>query len=116
MTMTTDPGPWRAIVGTARGAAHVARGLDNQDSAASQAIDAVGGTVVAVADGHGHDRHFRSATGSRLATRSACAVVAELVGENAGAPWTAELAGTLCGKLPEAIVGEWRAAVATDID
>ena len=71
MTTTTDQGPWRAIAGTARGAAHVARGLANQDSVKSQAIDAVGGTVVAVADGHGHDRHFRSATGSRLATRAA---------------------------------------------
>jgi protein phosphatase 2C-like protein len=115
MTSTTDPRPWRAIVGTARGAAHVARGLDNQDSVESQMIDAAGGTVVAVADGHGHDRHFRSATGSRLATRSACAVIAELVGENAGVPWTAELAGTLCGRLPQAIVDEWRAGVAGDI-
>lgn len=103
-------------MGTARGAAHVVRGLDNQDSVESQVIDAVGGTVVAVADGHGHDRHFRSATGSRLATRSACAVIAEFVGENTGVPWTAELAGTLCGRLPQAIVDEWRAEVAGDID
>ncbi|HTR95354.1 MAG TPA: protein phosphatase 2C domain-containing protein [Trebonia sp.] len=115
MTTTTDPGPWRAIVGTARGAAHVARGLDNQDSVESQFIDVVGGTVVAVADGHGHDRHFRSATGSRLATRTACAVIAELAGELAGKPWTAELAGALCGKLPQAIVDQWRAGVAGDI-
>jgi hypothetical protein len=115
MTSTTDPGPWRAIVGTARGAAHVARGLNNQDSVESQRIEAAGGTVIAVADGHGHDRHFRSATGSRLATRSACAVIAELAGELVGAPWTAELAGALCGKLPQAIVDEWRAGVAGDI-
>ena len=119
MTSTAEPGRWRVIAGTARGAAHVARGLDNQDSVESRVIDAVGGTVVAVADGHGHDRHFRSAAGSRLATRTACAVVAErageLAGELAGAPWTAEVAGALCGKLPRAIVDEWRAGVAGDI-
>ncbi len=115
MTGTTDPGPWLAIAGTARGAAHVARGLDNQDSAESQAIDGVGGTVVAVGDGHGHDRHFRSATGSRLATRTACTVIAELAGENTGTPWTAGEAGGLCDTLPQAIVDEWRAAVAVDI-
>ena len=110
---TTHGGRGGPSSGTARGAAHVARGLANQDSVESQVIDAVGGTVVAVADGHGHDRHFRSATGSRLATRTACAVVAGLAGETPASAvdrrsWPARCAT----RLPQAIVDEWRAAVA----
>jgi hypothetical protein len=67
MTSERLPATWRAMTGTARGAAHDARGLPNQDSAESLAIDQAGAIVVAVADGHGHDRHFRSAAGSKLA-------------------------------------------------
>ncbi len=103
------------MIGTARGVTHNARNIPNQDSAGFQAVGPVAGTVVAVADGHGHDRHFRSATGSRLAVRSACQVITELATELAGRPWQADVAGHLRDQLPEAIVAEWRAAVSADI-
>ena len=68
--MTTDSttdgvATWQVITGSARGAAHRASGLPNQDAVASQ--DGPGGVVVAIADGHGHIRHFRSADGAALA-------------------------------------------------
>jgi hypothetical protein len=112
MTSKRDPMAWRVIVGTARGATHDVRGMPNQDSAETQPVAPAGGTVVAVADGHGHGRHFRSATGSRLAVRTACAVVDGLTAEAGGQPWSAEVAATLRDKLPEAIVTRWRDAVA----
>jgi len=61
---------WQVITGSARGAAHRASGLPNQDAVASQ--DGPGGVVVAIADGHGHIRHFRSADGAALAVDVAC--------------------------------------------
>jgi hypothetical protein len=115
MTSERLPATWRAMIGTARGAAHDARGLPNQDSAESLAIDQAGGIVVAVADGHGHDRHFRSAAGSRLAVRTACAVVGELTVGVGRQPWRPDRAAALRDRLPEAIVARWRKAVALDI-
>ena len=68
---------WHAIVGSARGAAHHLRGLPNQDAAACQ--DGPGGSIiVAIADGHGHSRHFRSAEGSALAVDVGCLAAARL--------------------------------------
>ena len=115
MTNERLPAAWRAVIGTARGAAHDARGLPNQDSAESLAIGQAGGIVVAVADGHGHDRHFRSAAGSRLAVAVACAVVEELTAGAGERPWRPERAAALRDRLPEAIVARWRESVALDI-
>ena len=115
MTNERLPATWRAMIGTARGAAHDARGLPNQDSAESLAIGRAGGIVVAVADGHGHDRHFRSAAGSRLAARTACAVVEGLTADAGEEPWRPERAAALRDRLPGAIVARWRESVALDI-
>ena len=115
MTSERLPVTWRAMTGTARGAAHDARGLPNQDSVESLAFDQADAIVVAVADGHGHDRHFRSAAGSQLAARTACAVVEGLTAEAGQQPWSPEAAAALCDRLPGAIVARWRDAVALDI-
>src|SRR5437660_261399 len=72
---TDEVATWQVITGSARGAAHRASGLPNQDAVASQ--DGPGGVVVAVADGHGHIRHFRSADGAALAVEVACQVARE---------------------------------------
>jgi Protein phosphatase 2C len=115
MTSERLPATWQVMIGTARGAAHDARDMPNQDSAESLAIAHAGGTVVAVADGHGHDRHFRSAAGSRLAVRTACAVVEGLAADGGSRLWSPERAAALRDQLPEAIVARWRDAVALDI-
>src|SRR5438094_269356 len=62
---------WHISTASVPGASHIAQGLPNQDAVAHLlAGESSGPTMVAVADGHGHRRHFRSATGSHLAVRA----------------------------------------------
>ena len=104
----------QVITGSARGAAHRASGLPNQDAVASQHGPA--GVVVAVADGHGHVRHFRSADGAALAVDVACRLGSQaatvLAADDAGDE-EAERAGQ---ELARAVVAEWRSAVAAQVE
>jgi hypothetical protein len=104
---------WHAIVGSARGAAHYLSGLPNQDAAACQ--DSPGGIIVAIADGHGHSRHFRSAEGSALAVDVACQVAAPMAAALTAEGPTAATASEAARNLPGAIVAVWSAAVADQI-
>ena len=70
-------GGWQAITATERGAAHRAAGIPNQDAVATVPLES-GGRVAAVADGHGHSRHFRSARGAQLAVSIACQAARDL--------------------------------------
>src|SRR5205085_608934 len=66
--------PWNIRVATCseRGATHERRKLPNQDAAAYWPSSGVATQVViAVADGHGSPKSFRSATGAQLAVKSA---------------------------------------------
>jgi hypothetical protein len=127
----TGPAAWQVVTSTARGRSHEVRGLPSEDAVAQQEIPATGGTVVAVADGHGHERHFRSATGSAIAVRVACQVAAALAteitaelatdhpaGRGAGPRerWIAPHAELLRDSLPSAIVSGWRAEIARHIE
>lgn len=67
------PAGWLVLTASERGAAHVAVRTPNQDSVGVEPAGA-GGVVTAVADGHGHSRHLRSARGSRLAVSIGCQV------------------------------------------
>lgn len=111
MTSISDPAAWPVFIGTARGSAHESRHLPNQDSAGSRPVTPAGGVVLAVADGHGAARHFRSSTGSLLAIRAALAAVEGLAGEITG-PWRAAAAAGVSAELPAAIVARWRHLVA----
>ena len=86
MTTTPAAGPsgsagrkpgWLVLTASERGASHVAVRTPNQDAVATERAGAEG-IVAAVADGHGHSRHHRSARGSRLAVRIGCQVAQEL--------------------------------------
>jgi serine/threonine protein phosphatase PrpC len=115
--MTTDSttdgvATWQVITGSARGAAHRASGLPNQDAVASQ--DGPGGVVVAIADGHGHIRHFRSAEGAGLAVEVACRVASQAA---AGlAPDDTNRAERAGQELARAVVADWRSAVAGHLE
>jgi hypothetical protein len=105
---------WQVIADSARGATHRTNGLPNQDAVASQ--DGPGGVVAAIADGHGHIRHFRSADGAALAVGVACRVASQaaavLGGDDTG-DQEAERAGR---ELARTVVADWRSAVADQLE
>jgi len=118
MMDTLDPDPptgghasrWQAVTATERGAAHRAAGLPNQDAVEVRPLG--GGMVAAVADGHGHSRHFRSARGARLAVSIACQAAADLAARPGGPPAAPEELRRLL--VPD-IVTRWRDAVHHDV-
>jgi hypothetical protein len=111
MTQTAgQAATWQVITGSARGAAHRVSGVPNQDAVASQ--DGPGAVVVAVADGHGHIRHFRSADGAALAVGAACLAASQAAAALA-ADTTGDEEAALAGQeMAQAALDGWRSAVA----
>jgi len=121
--------PWLVLTASERGASHVAIKSPNQDAVATERAGTCG-VVAAVADGHGHSRHLRSARGSRLAVKIGCQVAQELadqIEENSEffsqrAP--AATAGGQAGQIARlakeflvpAIVARWRDAALADVE
>jgi len=82
-----------------RGASHVRSGLPNQDAIAwVEDADAAGGVLLAVADGHGSAKCFRSDYGARFAVEAARSVP--------GRPQAAD-----AERVAEELVQRWRQAV-----
>jgi len=107
-------GAWVALTASERGAAHHASGLPNQDAVQTRPAGP-NAVVAAVADGHGHRRHFRSATGAALAVIVACEAAAELAARLDAVEAAERLESEALGILVPAITGRWRAAVADDL-
>ncbi|HEV3069451.1 MAG TPA: protein phosphatase 2C domain-containing protein [Streptosporangiaceae bacterium] len=107
-------GRWQAVTATERGAAHRAAGLPNQDAVEVLPLDH-GGMAAAVADGHGHGRHFRSARGARMAVAIACQAARDLAIRPGGLPAPDEAPGELRRVLVPGIVTGWRDAVHRDV-
>jgi Protein phosphatase 2C len=122
MPMSADPSPpprdtratWLALTASQRGAAHLASGRPNQDAVQTRPV-AQDVVVAAVADGHGHIRHFRSARGAALAVAVACEAGAELGGRLDEFEAAEELESEALGRLVPAITERWRAAVRDDL-
>jgi hypothetical protein len=108
------PGGWQVVTATERGAAHRAAGIPNQDAVATIPLDN-GGMVAAVADGHGHSRHFRSARGARLAVSIACQAARGLATRPGGLTVPGQEERELRGVLVPGIVARWRDAVLADV-
>src|SRR5579859_6497008 len=104
---------WRVLVTSARGASHVANGLANQDAVRTRGEGPV--VAVAVADGHGHRRHFRSATGSALAVNCGVEAAEEFAPDLAGIAKAGDVEAASLSRLVPDIVARWNAAVALDI-
>jgi Protein phosphatase 2C len=71
------PVPWQVIGCTVRGASHVQKGIENQDHIRWEPHQ--GRVILAVADGHGSARSFRSATGSRFAVDVSLDIASDLL-------------------------------------
>ncbi len=68
--MDRNPLEWRTLTASVRGAAHERSGLPNQDAACDAALDGGCARLLALADGHGSAKSFRSQCGARLAVRA----------------------------------------------
>ncbi len=124
------PAGWVVLTASERGAAHFAVQTPNQDSVAVERAG-LDGVVTAVADGHGHSRHLRSARGSKFAVSIGCRVGQELADKLAnGSQERSEPAGVTDAdpvstahhiiELVEdfvvpTIIDRWREAVLADV-
>ena len=99
---------WRTLYASVRGAAHVRGGMPNQDAVG---VDAFGDCVVlAVSDGHGSDKCFRSNIGSQLAVSVTIGALREFA-EACSTRASVEAEHTAQHQLPHEIVQRWRSAV-----
>jgi Protein phosphatase 2C len=109
------PGVWHVLTASERGAAHDASDKPNQDAVAAAALGSRG-ALAAVADGHGHGRHFRSARGSRLAVTIACQAVQGLAWRLDAMVAGGQAEDEIRQILVPAIAGQWRDAVRADAE
>jgi hypothetical protein len=105
---------WQAVTATERGAAHRAAGLPNQDAVAVLPLEH-GGMAAAVADGHGHGRHFRSARGAQLAVSVASQAARDFAARPGGPGRPGDAADELRRVLVPDIAVRWRDAVRRDV-
>lgn len=108
---------WFVSGAGAIGASHVARHMPCQDAfLAVETTAPEDSPVVAVADGHGARRHFRSAAGARLAvevgSRAALRHAAGLVEMTSAL----DVQAAVQGELTREIVRDWRNAVRKDLE
>ncbi len=103
---------WRTIGRSVQGAAHKRVGLPNQDAIRWYPDSGSGPPLIlAVSDGHGSAKCFRSNVGSRLATEAATQLIQDLL---AGQPDPTNLTAikrTAEERLPQELVRRWRDAV-----
>jgi hypothetical protein len=105
---------WQVSTASAIGAAHARSGQPNEDAVGwrqSVLSDGSALLVVAVADGHGDARHFRSDRGAALAVASGIAATLD---------WVADVRGNTTEDsarrvLVPQVVASWNAAVAADL-
>ena len=109
------PPRWRVLLATALGAAHEAAGRPLQDAIARAGDPAGGPLAVAVADGHGHPRHARSARGAALAVSVATTAAVEHSSQFAAAPSAAAAREVAQASVVPALIGRWRHAVSGDL-
>lgn len=104
---------WRSIPVSVAGASHVRQGVPNQDSVRVEPASAAARRiVVAVADGHGHAKHFRSDRGSRFAVDAAVDSIVPVLNYRPSATNTVQT--VLQTEIPKSIVRAWRERVAVD--
>jgi len=107
---------WRVIGQSVRGASHVRSKLPNQD--AIQWYPESGGgppLIVAVSDGHGSPKSFRSDIGSRFAVEQTVAVIQDLLSGQSEPTGPSTVKRTVEERVPREIVRRWQLAVDADL-
>ncbi len=106
---------WETYLTSAIGADHVRAGTPNQDAIAGAKFefpDAPGLQAFAVADGHGHARHFRSDRGSKFAVAAGAAAARAWAGT---LPPGQPVSQAAASGLVFDVVARWRDLVAADL-
>jgi hypothetical protein len=115
MSGADSAGPWETYVASAIGADHVRSGNPNQDAVAAERFELRNSgrlLVFAVADGHGHARHFRSDRGSRFAVAAGVSAARDWA---PAIPVGEAVSHAAASQLVSAVVARWRKAVAADL-
>jgi len=101
---------WQVAGATTPGASHVRKGLRNQDCLRQWVQDGRPGAnaLVAVSDGHGSARHFRSHVGAQLAVDAAEAVFREILRDAGRSQVTPPGEGDPSRLLARRLVDIWR--------
>ena len=99
-------GPWFAFGASVKGASHLRDSAPNQDALAQLDWQANTPLLLAVSDGHGDAKSFRSQAGANLAVRVAINVLRRHVAEQP--QWRI---GAGRDELARQIVEQWRSAV-----
>ncbi len=104
---------WKIISKTVRGPTHDRLELPNQDHIKIAQSDLV---IVAVSDGHGSAKCFRSDVGSRIAAQAAIDVVERFFkGDWTGSSFADKKSEVEFG-IPKGIAREWRERVSVDVE
>lgn len=105
---------WKVAHACVRGSSHVRSGLPNQD-AVQCVVSSPGMAVVAVSDGHGGARHFRSQIGSSLAVSTAVSVLEAFLPRYATAEAVLSLSPADIEELERSLVETWSDSVMSDL-
>lgn len=111
MPATPTGSRWRVIAHSERGASHIRNNLPNQD-AVQPSVPPDGGApvVLAVADGHGSPKSFRSETGASFAVDSAVSVCCDFLESFRDAPATV-IKNSAEQQIPRRIIEKWNQQV-----
>jgi len=107
----TKPPRWRVIAHSEQGASHVRRNLSNQDAVkSSMPSDGSAPIVLAVADGHGSPKSFRSEIGASFAADSAVTVCCDFLERIRDASATV-IKNSAEQQVPRRIIDKWKQQV-----
>jgi serine/threonine protein phosphatase PrpC len=108
--------PWIALGASVRGQMHRSLGQKNQDAVRLGAVRGpAGALLLAVADGHGSMRSFRSERGSAFATECALRGLCQLVRRHGPEASLAAVRRDVKNLWLRSLLAEWRAAVRADV-
>jgi hypothetical protein len=116
-TNSGEQSAWRVIGKSVRGASHRRVSAPNQD-AIRWHPDSPSGLplMVAVSDGHGSAKSFRSHLGAKLAVKTALEVLQDFLAGQPDATTLSAIKHIAAERLPLRLEMKWKEAVTEDID
>jgi len=103
---------WRVIWKSVKGTSHIRSGLPNQDAISFSVSNHISGLplIVAISDGHGSAKSFRSHVGSEFAVKESISIILEIFDEyyKNDIQNYSFIKNELADRLPKKIVQAWR--------